>query len=339
MTNSQLGKGGAISVGDEHWYAPGEKDPASGRPIKSIIYQTNDFIVTIDRKNELNWSSKQDLDYAPDFGEIESRVSLSENLVERLFWRKNTFSYKRMLGGVMVRLLADKNSDSAKSMLNEINDRIYEHGKESVRMAYIYSALFGLAFSAIGLIFIALWGLKFSQQLQSGNPIYETALCVFLGGIGAFISTFFRFKNYSGSLIAGNPIHRLDGTLRIVYGMVAGLFLSFAVKGNILAGFAYQENSGRWILYFLAMVAGASEVLIPNLIKQSEEQVGIKPEKDNETNQDAQIKSDGSVSNNSIIVENQLSEGEDTIHNDNEGIKDTDTGSNHHEQKMPTHDK
>ncbi len=286
MSDAQVGMHGAVHTGDDHWYLPGEHDPASGRPIKSIIYQTREFIVSIDKKNELNWTSKMDIQYAPDFGEIESSVSLSENLAERLFWRKNCFSYKKMLGGVMVRILADKNSDSAKSMLKEINNRIQEHGKESVRMAYIYCALFGLAFCAAGLSGIAIRGSYISLKLNSGTPIYETMGCGFLGGIGAFISTFFRFRNYTGSLVAGLPIHRLDGALRIVYGMTAGLLLSFAVKGNILAGFADASNDTHWILYFLAMVAGASEILVPNLIKQTEEGLSIK--KQNEGNHAAE---------------------------------------------------
>jgi hypothetical protein len=123
------------------------------------------------------------------------------------------------------------------------------------------------------------WGDKISPRLRVNTSLFQGLTCIFLGGIGAFISTFFRFKDYKGSLVSGLPIHRLDGALRIVYGMVAALFLCFAIKGDIIAGFA-SDKGLIWIMYFLAMVAGASEILVPNLIKQTETQVGLKPADD-----------------------------------------------------------
>src|SRR4051794_29427349 len=71
--------------------------------------------------------------------------------------------------------------------------------------------------------------------------------------------------------MAGLPIHRLDGFLRVFYGLIAGILVSLAIKGNVLAGFA--DSQQPWILYFFAMVAGASEILIPNLINQAERQI------------------------------------------------------------------
>ena len=48
------------------------------------------------------------------------------------------------------------------------------------------------------------------------------------------------------------------------------------MKANVLIGFASDTKYIPWLYYFIAMVAGASEVLIPNLIKQTEGEVGIK---------------------------------------------------------------
>jgi hypothetical protein len=262
------------------WYAPGQSDPASGEKISLVLYQTTSFVVTIDGSGNLNWTGKKHIKYAPDFGKIESQVALSENLVDRIFaGNENKISYKKMLGNALARLLDDKKSASAKTMLKEINHRILEHGKERVRMAYIIYALGALAFVCICLAMLIFWGDKISPRLRVNTSLFQGLTCIFLGGIGAFISTFFRFKDYKGSLVSGLPIHRLDGALRIVYGMVAGLFLCFAIKGDIIAGFA-SDKGLIWIMYFLAMVAGASEILVPNLIKQTETQVGLKPADD-----------------------------------------------------------
>ncbi len=263
------------------WYAPADIDPASGEKISLVLYQTNGFVVTIDASGNLNWTAKKHLTYAPEFGSIESQVALSENLVDRIFvGDDNKLSYKKMLGNALARLLDDKKTAPAQKMLREINHRILEHGKERVRMAYIIYALGGVALVSLLFAILIFWGASITPRLRVTAPLFQGLTCIFLGGIGAFISTFFRFKDYKGSLVSGLPIHRLDGALRIVYGMVAGLFLCLAVKGNIIAGFA-SETDLLWIMYFLAMVAGASELLVPNLIKQTETQIGLKPVEEN----------------------------------------------------------
>ena len=121
----------------------GDKDGQTGQPIIYIVYQTGDFIVSIDKKLNLNWeTSSTYTQYAKDFGEILSACDLSEALVERMFLgRRNRFAYKKMLGSVIARVLDDQNSISAANQLTIVDQRINEHCRERVRMAYIYYAI------------------------------------------------------------------------------------------------------------------------------------------------------------------------------------------------------
>jgi len=253
----------------------GEKDDTTGETIIYVVYSTKDFIVTIDKKLSLNWETSDGFDrYATDFGEIISSVELSDALVDRVFADWNTqLAYKKMLGSVIGRLLDDGESSSARKQLTIVDERINAHGRERMRMSYINFALLSVVCIAIAFLLTRVF--KLDTSLSPDN-LY-LVWCVMLGGIGAFITTFARFQRYQGDLVAGVGIHRLDGFLRIFYGLIAGLIIFYAVKANVLIGFGNDsKNSQPWLYYFLAMVAGASEVLIPNLIKQSEGELGIK---------------------------------------------------------------
>jgi hypothetical protein len=267
----------APEIGD---FNPGDIDPTTGRMIIYIVYQKRgEFIVTIDKDTNLNWYADETLTYAEDIGEILSQVSLATALVDRIFLHKrDRIAYKKMLGDILGRVLDDGNTKAAKPMMDETISRVMEHAREKVRMVYIYAAVKSVM--VVGLL-VMLLVLNRKQLLGILNQpdILKIILCTLLGGVGAFITTFARFETYKGSIIAGLPIHRLDGFLRIFYGLIAGLIITLAVKGNVLAGFAGDQH---WILYFLAMVAGASEVLVPNLIHQTESRVQLKnpPEPD-----------------------------------------------------------
>jgi hypothetical protein len=255
----------------------GDIDEVTMVPILYIVYSSTDFIVTIDEKLSLNWLTTDDYTtYAPDFGEVVGSCDLSDALVDRIFSDKsNKFAYKKMLGSVIGRILDDKESTGARKLLAIVDDRISEHGRERVRMTYMYSAIVTVLIVGVLLVLVVLFG-RYLQEKFLDPTRYQIVLSILLGGVGAFITTFARFNNYKGSLIAGVPIHRLDGFLRIFYGLVAGLIIYLAMKANVLMGFASDTKYIPWLYYFIAMVAGASEVLIPNLIRQVEGEVGIK---------------------------------------------------------------
>jgi hypothetical protein len=255
-----------------------EIDELTGQPIKYIVYSTGNFIVSIDNKLSLNWQTNDDYkEYAKDFGEVVGSVELSEALIDRIFSDPlNKMAYKKMLGSVIARILDDGESASARKLLAIVDERINEHGRERVRMIYIKSALVTVVVVALLLILILIFQ-KLLYQNGWGSFRCLVTYCSLLGGVGAFITTFARFNNYTGSLVAGIEIHRLDGFLRIFYGLIAGLIIILAIKANVVVGFANDKSQSiPWLFYFLAMIAGASEILIPNLVKQAEGELGIK---------------------------------------------------------------
>ena len=263
----------SIKYGD---YKIGDIDPTTGKKIKYLAYQTSQFYVSIDSAYNLNWSASENMAYPEEFGEVASHVSLTEALVDRIFeGPKNRMAYKKILAEVLSRLL-EGNSKSAMLILEEAKLRVVGHSEQRVRMAYINYAFSSVI--AVGLLVLLLVLNKQRVLVLVGDKeIFRIMVCTLLGGIGAFITTFSRFNNYQGKIISGLSIHRLDGFLRVFYGLIAGIIISLAIKGRVLAGFA--DSGSPWLLYFFAMIAGASEALIPNLIRQAERQTNlIRPE-------------------------------------------------------------
>jgi hypothetical protein len=252
----------------------GDTDDTTGEPIIYVVYSTADFIVTIDRKLSLNWMTADGFDgFPPDFGEVLSNVELADELVDSIFKDDRTrLAFKKMLGSVIARLLDDHDSKYACKKLVIVEQRIKALGNERIRMHYIFSSL--LTVGAIVLAFLVIRIARLDQKMPWENLLIVWS--VMLGGIGAFITTFARFQSYSGNLEAGLSIHWLDGFLRVFYGLVAGLVVFYAVKANVLVGFGNDSKASQpWLFYFLAIVAGASEVLVPNLIRQTEGSVSV----------------------------------------------------------------
>ena len=94
-----------------------------------------------------------------------------------------------------------------------------------------------------------------------------------MGGIGAFVSTMINAKKYNADITTNKKIHAIDGSLRILYGVIAGVLVAMGIKANIILGFANGINKSIYLYTFLGAIAGASEVFLPNIIKQVEDKV------------------------------------------------------------------
>ncbi len=313
-----------IAISD---FKVGDKDPTTGKKIIYIAYQTNTFIITIDSAINLNWYADSEMQYAKDFGEVASRVSLTEALVDRIFLGKaNRIAYKKMLADVLARVMDECDSKTAKQILEETTRRVEEHSKERVRMAYISYAVLSVVIVGVLVILALIWRKPLARAIDH-QDIFRVIICTLLGGIGAFITTFFRFRNYEGSIVAGLPIHRLDGFLRVFYGLIAGIIISLAIKGKILAGFAADAEQ-PWILYFFAMVAGASEVLIPNLIKQAESQTSLKNGTKKEEGNNKASEGEDELANEEVTVKKDAKKNETGEEPDNKKAGDTKQAAN-----------
>lgn len=251
--------------------APGYPDPCTLNNVKEVVMQSESFIVTIDDQLSINWKANPTYtDYARDFSSVTSRVQLLSMQINSLFTNKNDrYKYIRIVAEALGLVLSEKRSGNALALLKEAEYRITAHGKERARMAYVYYSFFTAL--AVGVLLCLTVQYKNTNWLFGGDVNrYQIAIATFLGGIGAFVSTFVRFRNYEASTSSGLSIHRLDGFLRVLYGCIAALIFTLAIYSNTILGFLNSAAIAQpWVIYFFATMAGATEFLVPNLIKKN----------------------------------------------------------------------
>lgn len=248
----------------------GDIDDTLGKTVKEVILTSNTFAVYMDTDDIIQWSSSKGHDnFGSDFGKIQSQITYWESIANNLFDKKEAYDIKTALAESYAVMLDQGNDASAQENIDRVSPkRITIKGKEILRIQYILYSLL----TTIGVIALVLLCILFKEKLVTiiTYEEYRILLTSFFGGLGAFVFTMFRSKKYEAEIILGKDIHRLDGFLRIVYGLFAGLIVSIAIRSNIALGFIKDAGSNNSIEIFMGVIAGASEILLPNIIKKVE---------------------------------------------------------------------
>lgn len=248
-------------------YIVGEEGPL-GKPIMEIIFCQNSFIVYMDSDEIIQWATNNHSVHQ-EFGVIQNRISYWESITNKIFNKEEAFDIKMLLAEGYARILDANNLIVANEAIDNVVERIKRHGREVLKQQYIISSLICTLIVIAALVSIVIW--KKEVLLLVSNNAYGVIATSLFGGIGAFIFAILRLRNYSPEIEISKRIHSVDGSLRILYGIIFGLFVSIGIKANIILGFISAVEDTIYVKCFMGMIAGASEVLIPNLIKQIEE--------------------------------------------------------------------
>jgi hypothetical protein len=251
---------------------PGDIDPICGGQIKYLILKEAHFIVYVDSAGDLNWSTLKYTGFPDDFGKIINKAKMLEHLVDRLFPKINRIQFKYLIGEGIARLLDDKSTINASKMLEETEISINEEGRHILKTRYIIGSISTTI--AIIILFLSLWLMRDHLQIYFGVTSLVIMMASLCGGIGAFISSFFRSLNFAADVRISKYVYILDGFLRIFYGAIAGLVITLAIKSNVVLGFVFEDASiSMSLLCFFSTMAGASESLVPSIIKKIEEKL------------------------------------------------------------------
>lgn len=102
---------------------------------------------------------------------------------------------------------------------------------------------------------------------------FELAIYIIFGGIlGAAFSLLSRIGKIQVDPSSGKMAHFVDVYYRFLVGVLAATVVVIATKANLVLGFATATSSESQVsmLLILAIAAGASERLAPNVLKQVE---------------------------------------------------------------------
>lgn len=240
-----------------------------GKKIKAIIIRAEKIIVYLDEEDVIQWSKKDDVIIdLNSFGNIQNNISMWESISNKLFSKKDSFSYKCLLAEAYARILNDNNTDTANAIISNTKDRIKKHGREVLKQVYLLSTFISTCLIILAIIG-CIWAKPVLMQFVTHNS-YQIILTTLFGGIGAFVFSVLRLKDYTPDIAISKKIHIIDGALRVFYGLISGLIIALGIKSNIVLGFVNQMELTIYLSAFLGIMAGASDLIIPNLIKQVE---------------------------------------------------------------------
>lgn len=239
-----------------------------GKKIKDIVFRSDELIIYMDEEDTIQWYRVSCDNFPDNFGEIQNKVSDWESKVNKIFDKKDAYDYKFLLAEAFTRIFHDKSISQARDIIDRVARRVDKQGKELLKQYYAITSLAAAIF-----VCLLIWLSKYHKtfiETRYGIAEYEIWMTMLFGGIGAFIFTIVRLRKYKADIEISKFVHILDGALRLFYGIIFGLVMAIAIKSNLLLGFLNQIDRSIYVSIFLGVCAGASEIIIPSLIKQIE---------------------------------------------------------------------
>jgi hypothetical protein len=248
----------------------GQIEPTHNKRIKTLILKTDHFIVYLDDELSVQWSTinVQDGDFASDFGAVTNRESYLEEIAKGLLSPSQHKSYQRLLAESIARLLDDRDSANAKEILDKAESFLKARSTERARRWFIAAAAASTCVALLSILL--LWIFRDGVSSRIGITAFEVAIATGTGSLGALISVVLRLHKLNVDAFAGKGVHYFEGVMRVLGGMAGALLVGLAIKSGLILGTINSSEKSLTLLLAVSIVAGASERIVPNLIKQVE---------------------------------------------------------------------
>jgi hypothetical protein len=238
----------------------GDVDPDHGVEIKAVIEKSADTIVYIDIYDNIMWKVNRQL--PEDISAVLNQVAIQEAKSEFLAGTPYLFSCRKLLAEALSRAFMRNDLVMATSLINEAKQHIAQKNRELGRQ-WFYSSAY-ISVSVLFLLYLA--SLLLKEYIEILNS--EIFLSFIIGGVGALMSIVTRTSNIKINATEGKVAHILDGMSRIVAGCIGGFFMALLVKSGLIFGGEVYQNNEYYLVLAVALLAGASERLVPSLINK-----------------------------------------------------------------------
>ncbi len=262
--------GSGHMVDDFSCLCEGDPDPSLNKTIHTLIDADKDYIVYLDDDFFVEWSARPGFEgtQSKDFGEIANRIALLETLSLTQLRACQILPFRRLLAEGMARIIGDKDRPTACETIDKAEAYVHSRGSENARSWYILGALVA---ASVGLFIAAiLWFFRGKVIPELDQTTFDVLLGALLGGAGTFLSILNRSTRIAMDPAAGAFIHYLESVARVLTGNAGALLVALAVKANVALGLTQSFDHSLAALLVLCIVAGASERLVPGLIKHIE---------------------------------------------------------------------
>jgi hypothetical protein len=236
------------------------KKCSSGQVISEILGQSARATIYTTKDGHLRWEFHENNGVVPEelLPAVNEFDSLMLEIKELVTKQRQKEAFVR-LGKSLFAALNSTNNDDKLVYYKSIKSFIYRVAQQNVRIIYV-SFCIGVTALVVGLAFVSNWLL-----VVEGIDVFIYA--GMFGGIGACISVMQRANNIEIDLTLSKKGLCLQGVVRILLGVLFGIFFTMACKGNLVLG-TFKEQT--IVLYVFAVISGVSERFIPQLIEQLE---------------------------------------------------------------------
>lgn len=245
-----------------------------------LIMATHDFAVWLDKDEDIDWQTTPGLDQKIDAQFKDGEISAVLNQVAELqsypvdYLPANTKRNFRIMIGEGLARAFDSDPKSAMQMLDKAAAFAVARNQELARFWYLGGAVSVIV--PAGLAAMLLWISRNDVDLLIGKTASQLAFLSCAGAFGAYFSILSRVSRVELDPAAGKLLHVLEGVARIAIGIMGSVIVLLAMRVGLVLSMLNEKGTAALLL--VAFVAGASERLVPTVIKQVETSAASKNE-------------------------------------------------------------
>jgi hypothetical protein len=241
---------------------------------KFLIKATKNFLVYIDKENNLDWETSREYDSvneAADPKDVAKRAALMNDcaVLETTpcggLDASAIHHFKRLIGEAIANSL-DGNYVAAQKMVGVAREYVQRRSEETSRGWYL-SASFKAGLPVIG-FGLALWVFRAPVIDLLGIRGLWLLLSACAGAGGALFSVITRSGKLRFDCSAGKYLHVLEATSRIAAGAFSGVLAALAVSADIILSTLTTGGRLHLIMILVALAAGAGERLATSIISK-----------------------------------------------------------------------
>lgn len=241
-------------------------------PIKYLIVASNDYIVFLDNANDIDWKTsdafdakEETLEEKKEYYSVKNEIDSAECTPLDHLDEKIIIGFKKQLAEALVRAF-EGDFENAREMVKLAQDYIYKRNIEQSRYMLLVSC--GLTTAVAILVSAIFWICRESLIFDIGNTVFYIILSVLIGSLGALLSVILRMGKTTLDYNASKKLHYLEGSSRIIAGMISAFIVTLCIKTGILLPIFTKIESTNIAMVLGGLIAGASERLAPSIISK-----------------------------------------------------------------------
>lgn len=231
-----------------------------------LVYESNDFIVFVDKDYDVDWCTDDPLDKitnAQPFNKVRHEVAYLES-VPCHHSKDVKLAFKRILGECIVSALLEA-TDSAQNGLEKARSFIETKNAEISRKWILDEALFYAQLAFIAICFSSIHYPLFTTPFF--NSCFWLAISFPFGIIGAFLSVRLRVGNIVTDCSIGEDSHHLEARARMFAGGFSAVVIALAIYSEIFMPKIVPETAKHPLMLLASCAAGFSERWAPSILE------------------------------------------------------------------------